>query len=213
MGTALTSDIPGYVTAIRFWKASNETGTHTGNLWTASGTLLATATFESETSSGWQQQNLSSPVPIDANTPYVVSVNTGNSFYVATPKGLLSPIIHQDLSSVVGNNGVLGSPGNFPSASFNHNSYFRDIVFTANISKTPTITWTTPAPVTYGTALGAAQLDATADVPGSFSYSPSAGTVLGAGTQNLSVTFTPTDMVHYTTASASVALTVNPQTT
>ena len=44
---------------------------------------------------------------------------------------------------------------------------------------TPSITWTTPAAITYGTALGSVQLDATADVPGSFSYALAAGTVPG----------------------------------
>ena len=59
---------------------------------------------------------------------------------------------------------------------------------------TPTITWASPAGIVYGTALSSAQLDATASVPGTFTYSPAAGTVLGAGAgQALSVTFTPTD--------------------
>jgi len=72
----------------------------------------------------------------------------------------------------------------------------------------PTVAWTTPAPITYGTALSSTQLDATASVPGTFVYTPAAGTVLAAGTQTLSVTFTPTDTVDYTTASAQVSLLV-----
>jgi len=72
----------------------------------------------------------------------------------------------------------------------------------------PVITWSNPAPITYGTALSAAQLNATASVPGTFVYSPAAGVVLGVGTQTLSVTFTPSDSVDYTTASKSVSLTV-----
>jgi hypothetical protein len=78
---------------------------------------------------------------------------------------------------------------------------------------TPAITWATPARITYGTALSAVQLDATASVPGTFVYSPVAGTVLAAGTQTLSVTFTPTDTIHYTTATGTVSLTVNPAAT
>src|ERR1019366_7630048 len=74
---------------------------------------------------------------------------------------------------------------------------------------TPTITWAAPAPIIYGTALSGTQLNATASVPGDFVYSPSAGAVLGAGTQTLSVTFTPTDATDYTTATASVQLVVN----
>src|SRR5438046_1561534 len=56
----------------------------------------------------------------------------------------------------------------------------------------PTITWTNPAAVTYGTALSATQLNATASVSGTFVYTPAAGTLLTAGAnQTLSVTFTP----------------------
>jgi hypothetical protein len=74
---------------------------------------------------------------------------------------------------------------------------------------TPLVTWNTPAAITYGTALSSSQLNASTGVDGTYSYSPSSGTVLGAGTQTLSVTFTPTDTADYTTASGSVPLTVN----
>ena len=67
------------------------------------------------------------------------------------------------------------------------------------LKATSTITWTAPADVTYGTALSATQLNATANTPGTFVYSPVAGTVLNAGAaQTLSVTFTPTDTANYT---------------
>ncbi len=55
----------------------------------------------------------------------------------------------------------------------------------------PAVSWTAPAGIVYGTALGSLQLDATANVPGTFAYSPAAGAILGAGTHALSVTFTP----------------------
>jgi hypothetical protein len=73
---------------------------------------------------------------------------------------------------------------------------------------TPMISWGTPAPITYGTALGATQLNATANVAGSFSYLPAAGTMPGAGSQTLSATFTPTDTTDYGTATATVTLSV-----
>jgi hypothetical protein len=73
----------------------------------------------------------------------------------------------------------------------------------------PVLSWASPAPLSYGTALGATQLNATANVPGAFAYSPSLGTVLSAGSRALSVTFTPTDTSNYTTATAGVTLTVN----
>ncbi|MGA2336344.1 MAG: hypothetical protein ABSG08_13310 [Terriglobales bacterium] len=73
---------------------------------------------------------------------------------------------------------------------------------------TPTITWATPSPIIYGTALSSTQLNATASVPGTFVYSPVSGKVLGAGSQTLSVTFTPTDTTDYNAATATVTLVV-----
>jgi hypothetical protein len=77
---------------------------------------------------------------------------------------------------------------------------------------TPTITWSSPPAITAGAALGSSELDATASVPGTFTYSPAAGTVPSAGTTTLAASFTPTDAVDYTVASQSVSLVVNPAT-
>jgi sugar lactone lactonase YvrE len=82
----------------------------------------------------------------------------------------------------------------------------------ATTQTTPTITWPAPAAIVYGTALSATELDATASVPGTFSYSPGLGTILAAGSHTLSVTFTPTDEVDYTAAKSTVTLVVNPVT-
>ncbi|MBI1761329.1 MAG: hypothetical protein HYR56_07835 [Acidobacteria bacterium] len=74
---------------------------------------------------------------------------------------------------------------------------------------TPTITWNNPADITYGTALSATQLNATASVAGTFNYSPASGAVLSASNgQTLSVSFTPTDTANYNTASASATINV-----
>ena len=73
----------------------------------------------------------------------------------------------------------------------------------------PVLTWSNPAAVTYGTALGGTQLNAASSVAGSFSYSPASGTVLHAGSgQTLTATFTPADSGRYATATKTVALTV-----
>jgi hypothetical protein len=87
------------------------------------------------------------------------------------------------------------------------------VVNTSTIA--PNLTWATPTAIAYPTPLSATQLNATATnsagvaIPGSYAYSPAAGTVLNPGVQTLSVTFTPTDIATYTTASTSVSLTVN----
>ena len=95
------------------------------------------------------------------------------------------------------------------------NSNLATVFITVNaITKTnPVITWPSPADITYGTALGATQLDATASVPGTFTYSPTTGTILkvGAG-QALSVSFTPTDTTDYNSATATTTINVTTAT-
>jgi len=77
---------------------------------------------------------------------------------------------------------------------------------------TPTITWPAPAAITYGTALSSTQLNATASYPGTFTYSPAAGTVLSAGSQKLSASFTPSDSSKVQSATATNSITVNKAT-
>ncbi len=75
----------------------------------------------------------------------------------------------------------------------------------------PSLTWANPANITQGTALGTQQLNATSSVPGTFAYTPPAGTVLPVGNaQSLSVVFTPSDAVDYNGASTSVLINVSP---
>ncbi len=83
------------------------------------------------------------------------------------------------------------------------------VVATSSQLITPTITWPTPAPITYGTPISNTQLNAKANVPGTFTYFVTAGTILPAGTQPLAVQFTPTDTTKYAQAIADVNLVIN----
>jgi hypothetical protein len=98
-----------------------------------------------------------------------------------------------------------------PADTLNYTAQTGTVSLTVNPA-TPTVTWAAPAAITFGTALTATQLNATASVPGTFAYTPTAGTVLTAGLQTLSVTFTPTDTLNYTTQTGAASLTVNPAT-
>ncbi|WP_409513311.1 MBG domain-containing protein [Edaphobacter aggregans] len=91
----------------------------------------------------------------------------------------------------------------------NYNVVYVDGTLTVG-QATPIITWAPPATISYDTPLSATQLDATASVPGTFTYTPTAGTILSAGLNQLSVSFIPTDAVNYTTQTATVNLTVTP---
>ena len=84
------SDEDGYITALRFYKQANNTGTHVGHLWSGTGQLLAAATFTGETASGWQQVELPNPVPITKDTTYITSYYAASGRYALQP-GLLQP--------------------------------------------------------------------------------------------------------------------------
>ena len=93
------------------------------------------------------------------------------------------------------------------------NPYIINLTGTGITEKlTPTITWADPAPMLFGTPLGALQLNAQADVAGAFVYTPAAGALLSVGPRALSVLFTPTDTLTYNTATAEVQLVVLPNT-
>src|SRR5204863_17516 len=94
-----------------------------------------------------------------------------------------------------------------PTDAANYSSTTATVLLTV-LKGASTITWPAPADITYGTALSATQLNATASVPGTLIYAPAAGTVLSAGAHELSVTFTPTDAANYSAATATVSLTV-----
>jgi hypothetical protein len=111
LGVKFRSDTAGYITGIRFYKASANTGTHVGNLWSSTGTLLATATFINETASGWQQVNFSSPVAITASTVYVASFHSTVGHYsydqnYFASKGMDSIPLHALANGISGFNGV-----------------------------------------------------------------------------------------------------------
>jgi YVTN family beta-propeller protein len=99
------------------------------------------------------------------------------------------------------------------------------------VKATPVIEWPNPPPLSVGDPLPAADLDARAEtptpltyqpapigvipvapnqheIPGTDSYEPAAGTVLPAGDQHLTVTFTPTDSQDYNPATVTVPIEV-----
>lgn len=105
------------------------------------------------------------------------------------------------------------APGGTATWAFGGDSNYHPATGTAAIvisKATPVLTWNTPAAITEGAALSGTQLNAAANVAGSFVYDPPAGTVLPAGTHVLSVAFTPTATQNYDNAAASVSITVNP---
>src|SRR5439155_9868326 len=96
-----------------------------------------------------------------------------------------------------------------PSNAANYNTASKDVAINVTNKITPTITWNSnPADIVYGTPLAGTQLNATSSVPGTFVYTPAAGTILNAGTQTLHVVFTPADPTTYNSASIDIVINV-----
>jgi uncharacterized protein DUF4082/Big-like domain-containing protein len=131
LGVKFTADTNGYITGIRFYKAAGNTGTHIANLWTSDGELLATATFTSETASGWQQVNFATPVAITAGTTYVASYFAPNGHFSVDRSYLANGFNSGNLHVPVGG-GVFAYGGNslFPNQSYQNSNYWVDVDFT-----------------------------------------------------------------------------------
>jgi Domain of unknown function (DUF4082) len=117
-----------------FYKATANTGTHVGNLWSSAGTKLATATFSGETASGWQQVSFTTPVALTSNTVYVASYHASNGHYSEdnnyfASKGVDNPPLHALANGVSGGNSVYayGASSAFPNSTWNAANYWVDL--------------------------------------------------------------------------------------
>jgi hypothetical protein len=225
LGMAFTTDTTGYVTGVRFYKASANTGTHVGSLWSASGTLLAQATFTNETASGWQQVSFSTPVAVTAGTTYVVSYYDPKGHYSVTANGLTNQVAAPPLYALASANApkgnglyVYSSASAFPTSTYQGSNYFVDPVFsTAAVPAAPTgvtatagngnatVSWTAPSgSVTSYTVTP--YVGTTAGTPVTVSGSPPATTTTVSGlTNGTTYTFTVKATNSFGTGAASAA--------
>ncbi|HEU5340294.1 beta strand repeat-containing protein [Edaphobacter sp.] len=183
----------------------------------AAGTDTLTATFTPDDTTNYTTQTASVTIVVNKAAPVITWANPASITYGTA----LSATQLNATSSVAGTFTYTPAVGVVPaagtdtlSATFTPDDTANYTTQTASVTivvskATPVITWANPAPITYGTALSGTQLDATSSVAGAFVYTPAAGTVLSAGNNTLSVTFTPTDTANYTTQTASVTVTVN----
>ncbi|GJD66985.1 hypothetical protein MPEAHAMD_7184 [Methylobacterium frigidaeris] len=135
LGVKFEASTAGTVSAIKFYKGSQDTGAHTGELWSSTGQLLATATFTNETASGWQTATFASPVTLTPGATYVASYYTNAGHYSDSSNYFASAVTSGPLtaptSDASGGNGVYAysSSSLFPTNSFQRSNYWVDVVF------------------------------------------------------------------------------------
>lgn len=128
LGVRFSPDADGTVTAIRFHKAPGNTGTHTGTLWSADGTQLATGTFAGESTSGWQTLVLAAPVSVTAGSTYVAGYRTTVGRYSLTSGAFAAADLSRGPLRVTSTAGAFTYGTGFPSST-SSSSYLVDVVF------------------------------------------------------------------------------------
>lgn len=163
VGVKFRSTLNGYITGIRFYKSPQNTGTHTGNLWSTNGTNLGQVIFTGETASGWQQVFFSNPVPINANTTYIASYHTTSGYYSEDEgyfqnQGINNPPLRALQNGEDGANSIYSysATSTFPTSTFNASNYWVDVVFVTDIGPdvtAPTVQSTSPVNNASGVAI------------------------------------------------------------
>ena len=175
-------------------------------------------------------QNPTCPYP--CITQYTATITNGPStglmtFYDGTTTSIGSGTISGGIASfstsalTVGTHSITAVwPGNSDYSAATSGALIETIT-----TQVPQISWPTPAPIVYGTALTSAQLNASASayvatnysatktttsVVGVFTYTPPSGNAPNGGSQTLKAVFAPTDSTDYVSTTATVPLTVNP---
>jgi hypothetical protein len=153
---------------------------------------------------------ITNTVPGNGTTHYAIGQQIAASYSCSEPS-IGSGVAQYSGTIPVGAYLDTSRPGTFPfsvtTRDLAGNQYTYSGTYTVD-KNDPGAVWPAPVPIPYGTPLGSTQLNASANVPGAFTYTPTAGTVLPARDHALSVTFVPNDSANYSTVTKTVTLTV-----
>ena len=182
------------------------------------GTSMLSVTFTPTDAADYKGATATVPMTVTPATLTILPTNATRLYGAANPAltGSVSGAVNGDTFTVTGTSEATpASPvGTYAITYTVTGSNLANYTYTPQTATltitpgTPTLSWSTPAPIQYGTALSAAQLNATATLPGTITYSQASGTILPAGAITLSATFVPADGTNYKSTSANVSLTV-----
>jgi hypothetical protein len=135
LGMRFRASVDGYVTGVRFYKGAQNTGLHVGQLYAATGALLASQAFSGETATGWQTVYFDAPVRISAGQDYITSYHTSSGFFAFSSNYFSSDRINAPLVAPADTPGspngvyVYSSTPAFPSQGWEQGNYWVDVLF------------------------------------------------------------------------------------
>ena len=139
VGVKFKTTVDGVVNGIRFYKGSEDSTVHVGNLWTNEGANMATASFDSVNGEGWKEVIFAAPVPVKAGQVYVASTFSPGGFYCSTIQSfneekVSGPLVALQNTDTLEHNGVFsycpGDSSTFPRSGFSSPNYWVDVIFT-----------------------------------------------------------------------------------
>ncbi len=145
LGVKFRSSVAGTINGIRFYKTTGNSGTHTGELYSSTGTRLAQAVFTGETASGWQQVLFTTPVSISANTTYVAAYFSSAGNYASSMNYFASAVVNGSLTALAdgtdGANGLFSYSTTpvFPTVGYAKTNYWVDVVFNTGTTGNATL--------------------------------------------------------------------------
>jgi hypothetical protein len=212
LAVRLTTSASGQVSTIRFYKDSSFIGAHTAFVWDATGNVLGQQAFTNETTSGWQQVTLTTPVPINAGDTFSVGYTLENGFsyigsgFAATTFGPLT---------IVGGYYVYQA-SSFPSNAYSSN-YMVDLTFDAGAAPATTTTVpatsSTAATTTSSTTTALATTAPTTTAPAATTTAATTPLLPPAATTTSTSSVPSSDAATTTTATTTTAATTPAATT
>ena len=125
LGIKVSTSIAGDISSVRFYKEPESSAAHEAHVWDPAGNLLATQPFTSESASGWQEVQLSTPIRMAANSTFIVSVFSSAYYY---PGSTFATMTSGPLT-VIGGMYIYNNTSAFPNNQVGY-QYGVDFVFT-----------------------------------------------------------------------------------
>jgi hypothetical protein len=151
LGVVFHASQAGQITGLRFYKGAGNNGTHTGALWTSSGTRLAQLTFSGETASGWQTARFATPVAINAGTDYIASYHAADGHYAGDTNSYAKPLTNGPLTATAGRY-AYSPTQTLPTQTYHATNYYVDVLYATTLAAAPTAAFSyTPANPQPGT--------------------------------------------------------------
>lgn len=149
LGVKFTTSVPGKVVGVEFHRASTANNGRAVQLWSPTGTLLASASTPSATTLGFNRGNFTTPITVAAGQTFTASYLAPRGRYTARNNAFTEPRTSGGITAPA-NAGVYqyGKRARFPTSNFQASDYYVTPVFVPDVVAPPTTSTSPPTSTT-----------------------------------------------------------------